>query len=186
MTFSWVTLDALDTIGILVTPQEREAYIHTWNVVGHLLGLERRMLPESFDDAGRLWARVAERQHQPSTEGQELTRALLQMLEYTLPGTAFDGLPSSIMRHLMGNDVADMLGVPLADWTETLRRVLRVTARGLSVVADESESMNKLVRVFSRELIESLSWISRGGERTAFTIPETLRDSWGMRSVPAL
>jgi hypothetical protein len=40
----------------------------------------------------------------------------------------------------------------------------------------------KLAELFGRKLLEGIVWVSRGNERPPFRIPETLRESWTVRS----
>jgi len=44
--FAWITLDGLIRLGVDFTPDELEAYLHCWNVVGSLLGIREELLPQ--------------------------------------------------------------------------------------------------------------------------------------------
>ena len=60
MSFSWIALDGLDKLGVEVTPAEREAFLHCWLVIGHLLGIQPELLPRDVASAkgtGRRYCR---------------------------------------------------------------------------------------------------------------------------------
>src|SRR5262245_34180104 len=81
MTFGQIVLNSLDKLKVRVEPDEAEAYLHAWNVVGHLMGIRDELLPENLAQAGELTVVIARRQQQASEAGQEMTRALVNMLE---------------------------------------------------------------------------------------------------------
>jgi hypothetical protein len=113
--FSYGVLDGLKKLGIPASEEEAEAYLHTWNVAGHLMGVRDDLLPRDLADAEALWDALARRRFAPSPEGRELIAALVEMMEDIVPGDPLDGLPGAMMRHLMGDALADTLGVPPAD-----------------------------------------------------------------------
>ncbi len=53
MTFSHVVLRSFERFGCKLTPFEQESYVHTWNVVGALLGVRESLLPHDVEDARR-------------------------------------------------------------------------------------------------------------------------------------
>jgi hypothetical protein len=113
--FSYVVLDGLKKLGVPASDAEAEAYLHAWSVVGHLMDIRSELLPRNFAEAEALWRALARRRFAPSSEGHELTAAIVEMMEDIVPGEPLDGLPSAMMRHLMGDALADTLGVPPAD-----------------------------------------------------------------------
>ena len=122
LTFSHVVLESLGKLGVSLSSADEQAYLHVWNVIGHLLGVDERLLAHDMIQARELRTRIERRQFAPSPEGREQTQALLGLLEYVLPGTLFDGMPAMLVRYLGGNQVADLLGVPAdVDWTRHLR-----------------------------------------------------------------
>jgi len=85
MSFSWIVLDGLEKLGAALTSDEREAYLHCWKVIGHLLGIRNELLPKNFDSARDLAAAIVRRQFGPSSEGKALTKALVDMMAQVLP-----------------------------------------------------------------------------------------------------
>jgi uncharacterized protein (DUF2236 family) len=178
--FSWITVDGLRRLGTPVTDDEAEAYIHVWNVVGHLLGIPDTALPASYADAAGMVAAIAKRQFAASPEGEMMTRALVQMLQHNLPGNLLDAAPELLMRYLLGDQRADMLGVGKTNWEKFL--LLPLTGLNLAEgeALDHSAAASRLVEIFSQSLIRGFVWVERGGNKPAFSIPTALRETWGV------
>jgi hypothetical protein len=178
MAFSVVTLDALKQLGMALHPDEEEAYVHAWRVVGHVLGLHPTLIPKNAAEGRALFATIRGRQFAPSEAGRELTRALIDYLRHAIPGTMFDGFATVMIRHLVGDEVADLLEVERGDWTRALLGPMRVLFGLEEAVADHSSAIGKLTGTFSRKMLEGLLWVERGGQRAQFRIPKNLRDEW--------
>jgi len=184
MTFSWIVLESLRKLKIEVEPQEAEAYVHAWNVVGHVMGIRLELLPDDVAQAGQLTQIIAQRQQRASEAGREMTSALIEMLENQTPGTVFKGMPDTMIRHLIGDEVANMIGISQEDWT---RRVIGPIADLFGILEsdkDRSTILSKVGARFSVELVESLAWLYRGGNRATFQIPDSLRDQWRLKTSP--
>ena len=184
MTFSWIVLDALHKLKIRVEPDEAEAYVHAWNVVGHFMGIRTELLPDGVAQAGELTQIISLRQQHPSEAGQEMTRALVEMLEHQVPGTLFKGMPDTMIRHLVSDKVADMIGIKQDDWT---RRLVGPVCNLFGIVENEKDRsliMRRVAERFSIEFVESIAWLYRGGNRATFRIPDTLREQWRLKPNP--
>jgi hypothetical protein len=181
LTFSVVTIRALAKLGYTLSAREAQAYYHAWRVVGYLMGVDERLLPELVEDGEVLTDRIFQRVFAACPEGQAMTRALIDLLEHIIPGNLFDGLSSTLIRHLVGDATAELVAVPAADWTRVLVGPLKL----LGWVMDEGDEANvvsaKLAELFGRKLLEGIVWVSRGDERPPFRIPESLRQSWNVR-----
>ena len=51
LTFHYVFLRGMRTLGLGLAPADEDAFLHAWTVVGHVLGVRDDLLPASFDDA---------------------------------------------------------------------------------------------------------------------------------------
>jgi hypothetical protein len=115
LTFTVVVLRALDRMGIEVSAEEQEAYLHLWAVTGDLLGVTqaRRLCePQSVD---RLTTDLQESLQRPSADGAFLMAVLLDEMEFAMP-LGLLRVPRTIVRFLVGDRVADMLAVPSSAW----------------------------------------------------------------------
>ena len=116
LTFSYVILRSWKLLGCKVSSEEREAYLHCWNVVGHLLGIPFELLPTSFEDAERGFKRLQEHQQEPSKHGTSMTRQLRKVMKkIVIDETIASHIDHTLMRYLMGDTTADLLQVPRPD-----------------------------------------------------------------------
>ena len=126
MSFSYVFSDPMRRLGVRVPAEDVEAYLHLWNVIGHLLGLRDELLVRDIDDATALVDTIRRRQFEASPEGQELTRALLDLMDELTPVHRLDDTIPPLIRHLIGDETADLLLVPKSDRTDDLGPLARI------------------------------------------------------------
>jgi len=121
--FTVVVIESLAKMGVKVSPEERDAYLHTWLAVGYLLGIDYDLLrvhpfredlePLTYFEMQLLRDAIFRRQAAPSPSGQILTRALIGLQEAALP-RVLRPLPPAAIRRFIGDRAADMLEVPPA------------------------------------------------------------------------
>jgi uncharacterized protein (DUF2236 family) len=181
MSFSTVVLDALQRLGLDVGPAQQEAYLHAWRNVGHLLGIDARLIPRDVADGRDLMNAIRRRQNAGSPAGVELTTALVKFMEHVVPGMLFDPVPAHLIRYLVGDEVADMLDVPSLN---ALQRVVLAAGAKLEHLVDlplrHFHEMDRLFEVFNHKVLEGLLLVTRGDSRPPFRIPPSLRRSWGL------
>jgi len=183
LSFSYVVADPLVRLGVRVSAPDVDAYLHLWNVIGHLLGVRDELLVRDVADAAALVDSIGRRQFAASLEGQELTRALLDLLDELTPLHRFDDTIPPLIRHLIGDQTADLLAVPKSDLADG--RLARIANWSFVHVVGRVERdvpryqlMSELARPFGRELLTSLFRFERGGERAPFDIPDHLARTW--------
>jgi hypothetical protein len=181
-TFSLTTLDVLQRSGVDFTPAEAEAYLHAWEVVGHLVGVADDLLPIGLDDAQACFDAIRERQYAESTEGKELTAALIGLLRDMLPGRVLDGLPATAVRHYVGDPVADMLDVPRPGWSHRLFAAGRLLDAGEDGAGDHASGMRRLSAWLGKHLWQAFLAVENRGERARFEMPDHLADGWGINA----
>lgn len=178
-TFSVAVLDGLGKLDVALSPAEVDAYMHTWTVVGHVMGLRPELLPADHAAGRRLADAVAQRNFEACPEGQAMTAALIDMMAAMVPGTALDEVPAQFIRHFVGDAIADMLAVPDRGDSPFVR-AWQVFGHGADLATDRSALVRKLSGRFSTLLIEGLLLANRGGQRLPFNIPAELRQVWGV------
>ena len=109
LSFSYVVADPLRRLGVRVGAKDVDAYLHLWNVIGHLLGVRDELLVSDVADAAALVDSIERRQFKASPEGQELTGALVNLLDELTPLHRFDETIPPLIRHLIGEETADLL-----------------------------------------------------------------------------
>jgi hypothetical protein len=131
MTFTTVVFAALGRLGVPVDPVDADAYLHTWNVIGWVLGIDPNLLPIERDEAEPLARVIFHRQHQRSDAGIRLMHALLEEMELSMPW-GLRKLPRTMVRHLVSDETADLLLVPPAAWWRPVLDDATVVSRMLA------------------------------------------------------
>lgn len=58
LTFGYVFLKGMRTMGLGLPREDEEACLHTWNVMGHVLGMRPELMVHTMDEAEALFARM--------------------------------------------------------------------------------------------------------------------------------
>ncbi len=77
MTFAVAPLDVLHRFRVDTLEVDQVAFLHHWKVIGHLLGVDARLLPATVADGRALMDRILDRQAAPSDAGVLLGDALV-------------------------------------------------------------------------------------------------------------
>ncbi|MDP9171008.1 MAG: DUF2236 domain-containing protein [Acidobacteriota bacterium] len=178
MSFSWIAVDGLARLGIELSSDDREAYIHCWNVVGHLLGVQDQLLPENAACAKGLADAISSHEFGPSPQGQELTASLMQMIAHILPGNAFDKVPVLMTRYFLGDQSSEWLGLPSGPVAGAVVEPLRFGGMIFGDVVRDCHAMGALAEQAGKLLIGAILLCERGGNRPSFAIPSELKQQW--------
>jgi hypothetical protein len=170
-------------MGVVVSEDERNSYLHLWLVVGHLLGIDYEALrrkqldprEEPLDlEEMRLVGRALFRRNVEATpHGQALTASLIDMSRASMV-RPFRWLPPTATRWLIKDEAGDVLEVPAA-----LRPMLMVfdMGRPLARVLSRRKSGRPFawaMHVNTRRVYDS--WIEANrGDRPPWEIPDNLR-----------
>jgi hypothetical protein len=177
LTFTEIVFEVFDRTGIVYTEAEADDYLHTWSVIGYHLGVRPDLLPLTRAQTSVLMPIVRRRQFAASQSGQELTRALLdQGRSLTPPGLR--GLPATTLRFYVGDEAADLLGVPAADWTRILFGPLADVSRRLSMDKLHRRALTKLSERIGFGMLGLAVKAERYGGRPAFQVPTSLAARW--------
>jgi len=185
LSFSYVVVDPLRRLGVRVPAKDADAYLHLWNVIGHLLGVCDELLVRGIGDATALVDAIRRRQFRASPEGEDMTDALLNLLDEMTPFHRFDDTIPPLVRHLIGDGTSDLLLVPKSDLVDDLGRLESVAKWFFVHVFGRTERdspryrlVSHMVRPFGYDLLHGLFRLERGGERAPFDIPDHLARSW--------
>jgi hypothetical protein len=118
LTFSYVFLRSMRKLGVGLPRADEEAYLHTWNVAGYFLGIERELMVDTMDEAEVLFAAVQARgradwQRMPKTPDPrpELGNALMGAMEKLMPLALIRAFPVLLTRYLCGPATSHDLGL---------------------------------------------------------------------------
>jgi hypothetical protein len=137
LTFGYVYLRGLHTLGLSLAERDEQAVLHAWNVVGHLVGIRRELMAFGMTEAQALFDRMQARGRAEMVQPDPrpaLADALFGNLAGVIPWAVARPFPMLLSRRLVGPaaaaDLAIDRGVPLAS------RVLFDVLMGLVRAAD--------------------------------------------------
>lgn len=88
LTFSYVFLRSLRQLDLALSRADEEAYLHCWNVVGHIIGIRRELMADTMVEAEALFAEMQARglRNPPTPDvrpklGQALIDAMAQSIK---------------------------------------------------------------------------------------------------------
>lgn len=119
LTFNAITIDVMDRVGIGFDPENADAFMHAWNVIGVMMGvpeehLTSKLHPErdlTFVEGRYVLGVINHRQRKPSVPGQKLTAELMAMFDGWFVGP-MEKVPRAFMRVGLGDELCDIIGVP--------------------------------------------------------------------------
>lgn len=103
LTFGYVYLRGLRKLGLGLPARQEQAFLHAWNVVGHLLGIERDLMPTSFEHGATLFQQLqadARRHPYAPDPRPALADALIRTMRNAIPFRVLKPFPVLLTRHL--------------------------------------------------------------------------------------
>lgn len=173
LTFTTVVYDAFDASGVSYDAADVDDHLHMWHLVAHHIGVDAELVPADRPTADALQARIWERQHAPCGAGVAMTDALVANAHRHLPRLSWTMLPTAF-RHFVGDDVADILGLPAANWTRHLFPPLNAITRVLTRGKQRHRLHGALSAFLGRRLMNGILAEMRSGDRPDFAIPTHL------------
>ena len=148
LTFSYVFLRSLRRLGVPWRPADEEAYLHTWNVTAHVLGVRRELMAETMDEAQVLYdamqARAGAKPVSPDPRPL-LSRRLMQTMQASMPLRVLKPFPVLMTGWLCGRRSMRELG--LTQYQSLLSRLLFLLFMGLARTVDAV--MHRVMPLFS-------------------------------------
>lgn len=183
-TFSTVILRAWERLGVVLDPAEKEGYFHCWRVVGHVLGVAEELNPETVEGGEALFEALRTHQRGATEAGQAMTKALADTVAQVIgiPWVSDDAV-TLLMRHLLGDDTAELMGVPESSKVGSFAingivSVVRAASTVGEGIGDEVPLVHRISAWFGQRFVERIARRDRGGERRTFHLPTDLREAW--------
>ncbi len=81
LTFSYLILRGLDKIGVQLDSRQQEAFLHSWNIAGYVLGVDEAFLKEfsTYQKADVIYNQIIQRRLGKTQDGVLLQQSLLEV-----------------------------------------------------------------------------------------------------------
>lgn len=133
LTFHYIFLRGLRQLGLGLPQEDEEAYLHTWNVVGHVLGIEDKLMPQTMAQAQASFDAIQQRArlspYLPDPR-PALGAALMKAMQDEIPLRILKPFPVLLTRYLCGD--AARIDLALDQRVNLLSRVLFAAGMGLA------------------------------------------------------
>jgi hypothetical protein len=188
LTFSYVYLRGLRTLGLGYKKEDEEAFLHAWNVACHFLGIDKQWMAwdmvsaksmfDTMQARGRM--RIAERRKKnPATPDPRpaLGEALMNAMSSVIPWNVFKPFPVLLTRHLCGQQMAEDLGIdgPVPVTSHVLFTVFVACARVIDTVVGAVVPGFAISRWFTNKLGKPLTYELMMTQTRSLKMPTHLR-----------
>jgi hypothetical protein len=146
------------------------------------MGIIDEVLPLSWPDSKTLWDDRRKLECGPTEEGKALTKAAIECMNELFAFTLMPGLPATGIRHYLGNETAELLGVPKADWTRIVFEMMSRTDWMYGVALNRVPVLAPIASVLGHRIWRGFELYGRGGDRPQFRVTDELKEAWGMKT----
>jgi len=111
LTFGYCIPMGLEKLGRIWNRQQREAFLHTWKVIGHTIGIQDNLMTDNWDEAERMFHVIQRRQAGESEQAKVLTGTLISFLQDYLPKyfNLNKGISACLIRKQLGDEQTKMI-----------------------------------------------------------------------------
>lgn len=178
--FSLEWLDGVRALGLSVSDEEAEDYLHLWRASGWITGVDPELLPATVAEARALRALILATEGPPDEDSRSLVRALVELpreqarteLERRLAAAQVQ-LGYALLRRLLGSGTADQLALPRTAWrlvVPAARPLVRGIERARAWVPGVEDLLAAAGRVYWEQAITG----ALAGARPTFARPSRL------------
>jgi hypothetical protein len=184
-TFSYVVLRSLAILRVEITKDMQDAYVHSWAVAGHLIGIREDLIPLDFAETETLFTRLKANQFRATREGTVLAGSLRTFMAEVL-GFPWVGRQSAtfLMRTLLDERTALSLGIGHLSLLDRLVvSLLRLVVRDAEQLQKEvgRADLRPLLQWAEEHIVDGLTAMPLAWQGRLFAIPPNLRNHWAAR-----
>jgi len=186
-TFSSSIVDGLKRIGINLTDEEIDGYMHCWETIGHIMGLHDRLIPSDYHDSVMLQDAILRHQAGSTSENAELAQTCIDFIEYIMPPPfkwMFTGITPLIVKYFLddtkvgGRTLSNILQIqsPKGFWNMVKYILVLCIFKLLTWIQQEGVLIQWLVGKLGRKFIQGLVLAHNDYKQVDFDVPLSLSD----------
>lgn len=195
MAFSALVIDGIEQMGAILTDEEKDAYMHCWNIVGHFIGLSPQFYPNTFNEGWDLGIEIIKRNNDESTDGKQLTKSLLDFSTNFMNDTLIDKILMDTLPYYLINyyvkDVSKKINVNILQSLGVNKKlgifdkfkgwIFLFILKKLTKFENKSTIFRYLFSTFSQKFLQGMINQHLKTYNTEFYIPSSLKESWNLR-----
>jgi hypothetical protein len=178
--FSLSVLEGLRTFGLKISRDESESYMQLWRYVGRVIGVHPDVQPTCELDAMQLAELVACTMGEPDDDSRALVRALFEHPREVARTDTQKALAEKqvafgygVCRGLVGDELADKLGVPKTPWRVAVPMIRKLIATA-ETVRVRSSWADRTAFTSGMRYWDKVVEIGLAGATAEFKLPERL------------
>jgi hypothetical protein len=178
--FSLTVLEGLRALGVRIAREDSEKYMQLWRYAGYLIGVDPELQPTCEYDASRLAELIEATQGPPDEDSRALTRCLLDagMIEAKnrierRNAERRTRFAEAMCRELIGEELADQLGVAKTSWRYTVPIVKRMIS-GAEMVRARVPFGDRQALAVGYRYWDRVVEVGLAGATAEFGLPERL------------
>ncbi|MCK9249920.1 MAG: DUF2236 domain-containing protein [Solirubrobacteraceae bacterium] len=159
--------------GVKAPTAEADAFLHSWQVAAHLLGVADEYIPATWAAAHDQAPEILDPVLAPTPEGEKLADMLLGLAANVDGGVVTRPILESLTRYFLGDQIAGWLGIPRHPGQDQLLaaawpQFVRMKEAGLLMPGS-----SELYWAFDEILRRGALWFLSEGESISIEIPDT-------------
>jgi hypothetical protein len=164
---------SMKTWGVKVPTVEADAYLHSWQVAAHMLGVKDEYIPATWSAAYAQAPEILDPVLAPTPEGIKLADFLLNLVAETDGGVFSRPLLESLTRYFLGDEIAAWLQIPRHPGQDEMLALawpqyVRLKELGLLIPGS-----SELYWFFDEILRQGALWYLGEGQPLFIEIPDT-------------
>ena len=152
-TFSVGMIQGLSIMGIKLTDEEKESYMHLWRVIGYILGISEELLPKNYQEGINFQSGIIDREATYSKEGNDLMTSVVNLIEFILPGNVSNIFVVNLVHHFIGDKICNCVGIEPTSNTVKFRVKL---IRKFFIIIAKLEENNTFIGKFVRYIVNKV------------------------------
>jgi hypothetical protein len=163
---------------IPIPAAESEAFLLSWQLAGHMLGIRDEYIPKSWDEANAQAKQVLTPVLAPTPEGIKLADILLNLGSVIDGGILTKPILGSLTRFLLGDEIAGWLNIPKDPlWDPLIQNLwppFVAVREGVLDITKAPKELRDVYWAFDEILRQgALLFLSEGKEPISIEIPQT-------------
>ncbi|MFB4308529.1 oxygenase MpaB family protein [Actinomadura sp. GTD37] len=151
-----------------IPADESAAFLHSWQLTAHMLGILDEYIPQSWDEANSQAAQVLDPILAPTTEGIKLADMLLNLASFIDLGILSKPVLGALTRFVLGDEIAGWLKIPREPlWDpifENLWEPFVAVREGILEMTDAPKQLRQVYWVFDEIIRQVVLLVLSGAD----------------------